>query len=328
MKRIGIWPALTALLGLVLFTIVVAWLGWSDVLHALAQVRLAGFAEYLLAQAAIVAGLAAAWRVVLRNRNGGKFWLLYWGRLVRDAAGEFLPFSHVGGFVLGGRAIALGGVTFADAAASTLADITVEFLSELIFIAIGLMVLSALAPNDHLVLPIAIGLGMAIIGGAGFVFAQKGGNRIFRALAMRIAGRSEDAVAVRADRLQAALDAIYAEPHRLLGAGALHLACWIGTGAAGYIAFHALGAPISLPQAIAIEAMLHAILAVGFFIPGRIGVQEAAYTLLGSAFGVPADIALSVSLLRRARGLVIAVPVLLVWQGIEARRLRPASTRR
>ena len=68
--------------------------------------------------------------------------------------------------------------------------------------------------------------------------------------------------------------------------------------------------------------MLHAIMALAFFIPGRVGIQEAAYTLLGGIFGIPPDIALSLSLLRRARDFVIAVPVLLVWQGLEARRLR------
>ncbi len=327
MMRVGIWPALAVLMGLTLFTIVIAWLGWRDVIDALAQISVLGFVEYLLAQGAIVVGLAMAWRVLLRNRNGGNFWLLFWGRLVRDAAGEFLPFSHLGGFVLGGRAITLGGVGFADAAASTLADVTVEFLSELVFITIGLVVLAVTLPGQRLILPISIGLAIALISGGAFVFVQQGGSRLFRALATRIAGQSGDAAALRADRLQTALDQIYAEPYRLLGAGALHLACWFGTGVAGYVAFHALGAHISLLQAIAIESMLHAILAAGFFVPGRVGVQEAAYTLLGAAFGVPPDIALSVSLLRRARDLIIAVPVLLVWQGIEARRLHPISTR-
>ena len=80
--------------------------------------------------------------------------------------------------------------------------------------------------------------------------------------------------------------------------------------------------PLSFTTAIAIEAMLHAIMAMAFFVPGRVGIQEAAYTLLGTIFGIPPEIALSLSLLRRARDFVIAVPVLLVWQGIEVRRLR------
>jgi hypothetical protein len=81
---------------------------------------------------------------------------------------------------------------------------------------------------------------------------------------------------------------------------------------------------VALPfaSALAIEAMLHAIMALAFFVPGRVGIQEASYALLGTIFGIPPEIALSLSLLRRARDFVIAVPVLLLWQGVEARHLR------
>jgi hypothetical protein len=62
-------------------------------------------------------------------------------------------------------------------------------------------------------------------------------------------------------------------------------------------------------------------MALAFFVPGRVGIQEAAYTVLAGIFGVPPEIAISLSLLRRARDFVIAVPVLLAWQGVEAKRL-------
>jgi putative membrane protein len=323
-RRLGIWPAVFALAGLALFTITIAWLGWDGIVHALDRVSAWGFALYFGFQLVVIAGLAGAWRLLLRARAGGRFWLLYWGRMVRDSAGEFLPFSHVGGFILGGRAIALGGVAFADAAASTLADVTIEFLAELVFIATGVILLAILAPHSTLLRPVGFGLALAVIGAIGFLFVQKGGGRLFRGLALRIAGRSAEDTSIRMERLQAALDAIYASPGRMMIAGTLHLACWFATGIASYIAFHALGENISPLDALAIEALLHAILAAGFFIPGRIGVQEAAYTLLGAIFGIPPDIALSVSLLRRARDLIIAIPVLLIWQGIEARRLSPA----
>lgn len=324
-RRLGILPVAFALLGLALFTGTIAYLGWGDVMHALEKVSPSGFLAYLGVQMVIMAGLALAWRQLLRRHHGGNFLLLFWGRMIRDSAGEFLPFSHVGGFVIGARAIALGGVAFADAAASTLADVTLEFLAELIFIAVGISLLVALAPHSELVVPMSIGLGVAIIGGLGFLMMQKGMNRLFSGLAMQIAGRSGEGASISLRRLQDSLDAIYARRRRLAGAAFVHLICWFGTGLASYVAFHALGQPISLADAMAIEALLHAILATGFFIPGRIGVQEAAYTLLGTAFGLPPDIALSVSLLRRARGLIIAVPVLLVWQGIEARRLQPVA---
>ena len=45
---------------------------------------------------------------------------------------------------------------------------------------------------------------------------------------------------------------------------------------------------------------------------------------LGAIFGVPPELSLGVSLVRRARDLVVGVPILLIWQFFEARRLRGA----
>jgi hypothetical protein len=52
------------------------------------------------------------------------------------------------------------------------------------------------------------------------------------------------------------------------------------------------------------------------------GVQEAGYAGLGAIFGVPPELSLGVSLVRRARDIAVGVPVLLIWQTFEARRLR------
>jgi len=59
---------------------------------------------------------------------------------------------------------------------------------------------------------------------------------------------------------------------------------------------------------------------VGVLVPNALGVQEAAYTVLTPLFGAGAELGLAVSLLKRARDIVLGVPVLLVWQAIEGRR--------
>jgi hypothetical protein len=66
---------------------------------------------------------------------------------------------------------------------------------------------------------------------------------------------------------------------------------------------------------------MHGLLALGVFVPARIGVQEAGYILLGTIYGVPPDVAISFSLLRRARNFAISFPVLLSWQFLEMRRI-------
>jgi putative membrane protein len=322
--RLRLLPAVFALAGVAVVTGLVIYFGVGDVLKVLTSVNISGFAEYVTSQLVITLGLGICWRMLLSSRSRGSLPLMIWGRLVRDATGEFLPFSQVGGYVLGARVITLGGVDAADAAASTLADITTEFLAQLVFIGIGLSILARKAPSSRLLVPIAIGLSIAVLMGVGLVLVQqRGGGTIFRKIALRIAGGS--GAAGHLDRLQAALDKVYARRDRLALAALFHLVCWFGTATASYIGFHALGVAISFTDALCIESMLHAIMALAFFVPGRIGIQEAAYTVLAAIFGIPPDIALSLSLLRRARDFVIAVPVLLTWQGLEAKRLHNAA---
>ncbi len=323
-KRLAILPAAFALAGVAVVTGLVIYFGAGDVAKALTSVKVSGFIAYIAAQLAIVVGLGVCWRMLLSSRRRGSLLLLIWGRLVRDATGEFLPFSQVGGYVLGARVITLGGVDPADAAASTLADITTEFLGQLVFIGIGLSILAHLAPGSRLLVPVTVGLCLAAVMGFGLVLAQRGGGKIFRGIAMKIAGRSGEGAALQLDRLQVALDRVYARRDRLALAAFFHLVCWFGTATASFVGFHALGVEITFADALCIESMLHAIMALAFFVPGRIGIQEAAYTLLAAIFGIPPDIALSLSLLRRARDFVIAVPVLVCWQGLEAKRLHRA----
>jgi hypothetical protein len=57
-------------------------------------------------------------------------------------------------------------------------------------------------------------------------------------------------------------------------------------------------------------------------------VQEAGYAGLGIVFGIPPELSLGVSLVRRGRDLVVGVPILLVWQLLEMRQLRIDPTRR
>ena len=97
---------------------------------------------------------------------------------------------------------------------------------------------------------------------------------------------------------------------------------------AGWITYHLLGVPIDFDDALAIEALLAAASAAAFLVPVNAGVQEAGYAGLGAIFGVAPELSLAVSLVRRARDLALGVPILLVWQFFEMRRLRAAAAAR
>ena len=125
--------------------------------------------------------------------------------------------------------------------------------------------------------------------------------------------------------LQAELSLIYGHTPRLFAGFMMHMIGWICTGAAGWITYHALGVPIDFDDALAIEALLSAAAAVAFLVPVNAGVQEAGYAGLGLVFGVPAEISLAVSLVRRGRDIVVGVPILLLWQIMEVRHARRSA---
>jgi uncharacterized membrane protein YbhN (UPF0104 family) len=64
-------------------------------------------------------------------------------------------------------------------------------------------------------------------------------------------------------------------------------------------------------------------------VPGALGAQEFALVFFGSTFGVSTDLALAVSLVKRARELIWGIPALVSWQWEEGKRLhqeqRPSS---
>jgi hypothetical protein len=72
---------------------------------------------------------------------------------------------------------------------------------------------------------------------------------------------------------------------------------------------------------LVIESLLYAIRTAAFAIPNAVGVQEGAYVLIGAAFGLTPEMALAISLLKRARDLMIGLPALGTWQLAEGGRL-------
>jgi putative membrane protein len=316
-----------ALMGLLLGTALIGWFGFGRVIAGVQRVGWADFALIVGWQLALFVILGLAWDAIVPPREARRPWVFVWGRMVRDAATNCLPFSQVGGFVFGARAATLHGVSWSLATASTVVDVTAEFLAQLAFTAIGLGILLARAPNSSLTVPLEVGLGLAVVAGVVLIWLQRAAAPLFASLGRRIAGRWFEDAQDRVQVLQAELSLIYGHAGRLAVGFMGHLLGWIGTGVAGWIAYRALGVPIEFDDALAIEALLSAAAAVAFLVPVNAGVQEAGYAGLGAIFGVPPELSLGVSLIRRARDIAVGVPILLVWQFLEVRRLRTAADR-
>jgi glycosyltransferase 2 family protein len=217
--------------------------------------------------------------------------------------------------------VTLHGIDWPVATASTVVDVTAEFLAELAFVAIGLGILLARAPGSDLAVPVEVGLGLAVCATFAFIWLQHGAAPLFSRLGKRIAGRWFGNAKERVDVVHAQFGLIYGHTMRLALGFSIHLVGWIGTGIAGWIAYRVIGVPIDFDDALAIEALLAGAAALAFLVPVNAGVQEAGYAAFGAIFGVPPELSLGVSLIRRARDVAIGVPILLLWQVLEARRL-------
>jgi len=321
--RIGV--ILAAITGLALAGYLIFYVGFGPVLAAIAAVGWGGFALLCFYGAVLFALLGTAWFVLIPARDNPDLATFVWGRAVRDCAGEILPFSQVGGIVIGARAAILRGLGGPLAFASTIVDITVEMVAEIVFVLAGLAILVTRVPpsaaSGQLARGIAIGLLAAALGAAAFVvLQQKSFSTIVRWMSRLLPG-----TAGRAGAVQHRFAELYGSPLRLAFSLAIHLTCWLATALWAWFAVRLIGKPLSVSSIVAIEAILYGIRSVAIFVPAAIGVQEAAYALLGPLFGLPAPAALALSLLKRARDIALGVPILLAWQLAEGGHALRAS---
>lgn len=309
-----------AIVGLLLGTFIVGYYGFGEVWDALRAIRWSGFAIVCAYHLALFALLGVAWYAVLPAPRAAGAGAVIWGRIVRDSGSEVLPLSQLGGFAMGARAASVAGLPGPLSFASTVVDVTLETLAQLVYAAIGLGLLVWLRPGAPIVRPLGIGLIVGVFAVFAFVFVQRRGMGAVERLAERLAPRWIPNAIEHTRALHQHIHAMYARMAGPQLGFVLHLAGWIANGVEAWIALHLMGVPLGIAAVLTIESLLYALRSFAFFVPNAVGVQEGAYVVLGGLFGLPPDMALALSLLKRGRDLTIGVPALLIWQGTEGRR--------
>jgi glycosyltransferase 2 family protein len=309
---------IAALAGLAVMATLVAVFGASAVVRSFLAVGCKGFLAICLIHLGLVAIMGVAWRSLV---PGAPVWAFLTARLVREAGSEVLPLSPIGGCVLGARALILAGIPGSIAAASTIVDLTLEFLAKLGYTALGLILLISLRPGSAITAPLAAGLAAASLVALGFIAAQHRGFSLFDRLARALGRGWAERTATGAEALRAALRSSYRRTAALWAGFSLHLFCWIAGTLEAWLALHLFGAELPFKTVLVIESLLYAVRTFAAVIPNAVGVQEGAYVLIGVGFGLTPEVALALSLVKRARDLAIGLPVIGVWQIIEGGRL-------
>jgi putative membrane protein len=317
--RVGLWTAVV--LALALATAVAATIGVRDIGGALEAIGWRGLAALCLITAPTVALLGTAWFLLAADEPLSRLPVFVWSRLIRDASSELLPFSHLGGFFIGARAAILKGVTPRTAFATSVADVTAELLAQLGFTALGLgLLVSRLGAGfsrSTLVGGVVAGLVLSAVVAAVFIGLQRRGGRFVERLAERLL----PGAAASAGDLGQAIAAIYDRPVRIVLAVAVHFAAWVVSALGAWLALRCAGVRIGPGSVLAIESLVAAARSAVVVAPMGLGVQEATYALVGPIFGLGPEVALALSIVKRARDLVIGAPALMAWQAMEGARV-------
>lgn len=299
-----------------------AWLifhvGFKAIFAAALSVGWGGFALLCAFGAANFVLLGAGWFLIAPPFDWRQLPVFMWGRAVRDCAGDALPFSAVGGMAIGARAVTLFGISPAVAFGSTIVDITLELIGQIMFVVAGLLVLLIQLPGVGLHQPLArmamIAIGVGSLAAVAFFIVQRQGLTVLE----RIAARLVPAALAHATALREAVACIHARPARMFINFLSHCVGWLSAAFGTWLTLFLIGRRIGYLDAVAIESMLCAARSAAVFVPSAIGIQEAGYVVMMPLFGVPADIGLAVALLKRSREISLAIPVLISWQIAEA----------
>ncbi len=263
---------------------------------------------------------AASWWVITgptRPRPSLRTFIVL--RWVREGVNNLLPVAQIGGEFVASRLLGQRGVPLAPAIAGTVADLTMEMVTQIAFTLLGLALLLHSVGNGGIANTVLGGIGAAVVVAAVFLGAQwfsfaieKGLLRLGQALGWTGAGQVTG--------LHAALTACYRAPRRLALSAFWHSVSWLLGGIEVCLALHFLGHDVGIGPGLVIESLGQALKAVGFAVPGALGVQEGGYIVVCQLFGLSPEVAIALSLMKRLREVVLGVPGLVAWQRLEARR--------
>lgn len=320
--RVKAGVALCAFTGVAFAIGFVIYFGLDQVGDAFLAAGWQGLAAMTLAYLASVVLCACAWHTLLLTPVKNSFAVFNWARLLRDSAGNILAVVPGAGEAIAARELTFFGLRSGPAAASTVVDVTMEIVSQLFFTLIGLAILAWEKPGEPLALWSLAGVAITAVAMVGFIAAQRGGLfHMLQSLPDRLGLTAPWDASDQSQSIHAGIEAIYREPLRAVCSVLVHLIAWTVGACEAWLVLSFMGHPLGLSEVLVIESLIFAIRSIAFIVPWAAGVQEGGYVAVGALFGLTPDVALGLSLLKRARELLTGVPTLLVWQALEARRL-------
>lgn len=265
---------------------------------------------------------ARAWQVLFPGQRRPSLAFTTWLIWARESVNGLLPVARVGGEVVCARLLMRWGMRGAPAVGSLVVDMSLSLATQFAFTILGITLLAARTEDHGLVTQLAFGtLALLPLVGVVFVVQRYGAihllGRIFRAL---FRDKFADVVG-GARRLDRRVRNLYLRRRAILACCGWQMLGWIAGGGEIWLALYFLGHPVSVWDAILLEALAQAVASAAFVIPAAIGVQEGGFLLFGALLGLGPEVSLALALARRVRDLLIFAPALIAWQVLEGRWL-------
>jgi putative membrane protein len=269
---------------------------------------------------------ALSWRELLPVSSRPDVFTVTWIRWIRESINSLLPVASVGGDFASARLAHRRGVPGAQAAASMVVDTTVGVITQLIFVIAG-VVLLLMRPTEHAAFKVLsgvlTGVGVFFVAIAVFVlFQHKNMFARFARLARGLLPEKWFSHYVgSASAMDDAVVLAYRSGPAFWRANLLRLVGWAAGAGEIWLVARCLGQPLDLIDSFILESLSSGVRAAAFIVPGALGVLEGGFVLFGGLFGLPAEIALAISLSKRVRELALGLPGLFAWYWIEAHYL-------
>ena len=307
-----------AILGIALLTGLTAFYGFGPVMAAIATSRWA--TVFVTAVRVIVlVGAGVGWWLLLPERVRGPY-IFVLLRFVREAINSFFPLAVVGGDVIGARLLAQFGIATKLAVASVLVDIFIQVVCLIVFVLAGVGIVAGLVGDRMIVATALVLLAIGVPAVTGFFLALNFGafEPVVRWLIAFGEKRQWSAFGHVAD-LGGWLQRIWRNYRGLTESFVVHLATVFFGAIEVWIALKFMNHPVGVMEAIAIESLGQGSRSAAFILPGGLGVQDGAMVAVCAIFGVPAEVALAMALIKRVPDLLLGAPTLLGWQALEGR---------
>ncbi|MFQ5955376.1 MAG: lysylphosphatidylglycerol synthase domain-containing protein [Kiloniellales bacterium] len=310
------------LLGLAAVTALVAWQGVATVGGALASIGWGMLLFIVIYLPHLVLG-TISWRLLFDAGRAPRIGPAIYAVWIGGSVNWLLPVASIGGELVKARLVMNRGVRETDAGASIVVDKTVQALSIVLWVLIGLCLLVWLKPDPPLM--VGVFLGLVLFTGTLFIFLAIQRAGAFGFLSGTIARLSGSAfwhrVAGKADQMDATIRALYDRPVRITCSVLLRLGARLALAGEVWLAAYLMGAPIGVVEAVMLKSLAAGARSAAFTIPGGLGAQEAGFMVFGALVGLTPELMLSISLATRVRELMIGLPGLIAWQLIEGRAL-------